>query len=498
MGDNNSSNSNTLCNEGSMPGMTLSNIASACGGKYVGDEVLLHKQITGAVTDSRQVTDGYLFIPIKGERVDGHDFIKTVFEQGALAVLSEKELDNPAGPYILVESSTEAMKKIAAFYRKQINAKVVGITGSVGKTSTKEMIASVLEEKYSVLKTAGNFNNEIGLPLTIFRIRDYHEVAVLEMGISDFDEMHRLGAMAVPDISVITNVGFCHLENLGDRDGVLKAKTEVFEHLNKGARIVLNGDDDKLATKAHVSVRTGFTNEGNADSCDESYTEVIDTIFYGIDSSSEQDISKQIYATDVENLGFDGMQATIHTPQGTFEAHISIPGEHNVYNAMCATAVGLELGLDLNMIKAGIEKAKTIAGRTNFIKANGMTIIDDCYNANPVSMKTSIEVLSHAKGRHIAVLGDMGELGSDEEALHYEVGEAVGEYKINSLFCAGKLAINYAKAAQKINPSCDIHYFENRDDMLNELKAFVKEGDTILVKASHFMEFPEVVKSLSE
>ena len=191
------------------------------------------------------------------------------------------------------------------------------------------------------------------------------------------------------------------------------------------------------------------------------------------------------------------MTARVHTPKGVFDVHIHIPGQHNVYNALCAAAVGLELGLDLDMIKAGIEKAKTIAGRTNFIKANDMTIIDDCYNANPASMKTSLEILSHAKGRQIAVLGDMGELGSDEAALHYEVGEAVGRYRIHTLFCAGKLAVNYAKAAKKVNPECDVHYFENRDDMLAELKAYVEKGDTILVKASHFMEFTEVVNQIS-
>lgn len=496
-----------------MPGMTLENIARACQGRYIGDEKLLSRLISGAVTDSRQVTEGCLFIPIKGERVDGHDFIPQVFAQGALAVLSEKELENPAGPYILVESSTQAMKDIAAFYRGQIRAKVVGITGSVGKTSTKEMIASVLEEKYSVLKTAGNFNNEIGLPLTLFRVKDYHDVAVVEMGISDFGEMHRLGAMARPDISVITNIGCCHLENLGDRDGVLRAKTEVFEHLNDNAGIILNGDDDKLATKAHVSITKSNvdgtvlgeenqtdirkTSDKSMDKVANCEKQVIDSVYYGLGESSEYGITKQIYATDVENLGFDGMTARVHTPKGVFDVHIHIPGQHNVYNALCATAVGLELGLDLDMIKAGIEKAKTIAGRTNFIKANDMTIIDDCYNANPASMKTSLEILSHAKGRQIAVLGDMGELGSDEAALHYEVGEAVGRYRIHTLFCAGKLAVNYAKAAKKVNPECDVHYFENRDDMLAALKAYVRKGDTILVKASHFMEFTEVVTQIS-
>ncbi len=455
-----------------MKSLTLENITKACDGKYVGDEALLGKQITGAVTDSRQVEKGFLFIPIKGERVDGHDFIPQVFDQGALAVLSEKELDNPAGPYILVDSSTDAMKEIAAFYRKNLTIPVVGITGSVGKTSTKEMISSVLSQKFNVLKTAGNFNNEIGLPLTIFRIRPEHEVAVLEMGISDFNEMHRLATMACPDVMVITNIGYCHLEFLGDRDGVLKAKTESFEHMMPDGVAVLNGDDDKLATKEVVNGKPA--------------------IFYGKSGGN------MIHVEDVKNLGFEGMEAHFFTPEGDFSAHITIPGEHNVYNAMAATAVGLQLGLTLEQIKSGIEAATTIAGRTNFIKANDVTVIDDCYNANPVSMKSSIEVLSHASGRTIAVLGDMGELGDDEAALHYEVGTAVGEYKIPVLFAAGKLAENYAKAAAEKNPDCDIHYFEDVDSMTAELKEFVQPKDTILVKASHFMEFPKVVDALTK
>lgn len=465
-----------------MRNMTLENITKACKGKYVGDSALLDKEIQGAVTDSRQVSDGYLFIPIKGERVDGHNFIPNVFEQGALVVLSEKELDNPAGPYILVESSEQAMKEIAAFYRESLDIPVVGVIGSVGKTSTKEMLASVLSQKFEVLKTDGNFNNEIGLPLTLFRIRENHQVAVVEMGISDFNEMHRLGTMAKPDIAVITNIGFCHLENLIDRDGILKAKTEVFEHMPEGATAVLNGDDDKLSLKTEVCGKPA--------------------VFYGINKASSFDdnsrtIEKAIYASQVKNLGFEGMEAHILTPEGEFDAHISIPGEHNVHNALAATAVGLQLGLSLEEIKAGIEKAQTIAGRTNFIKTNNMTVIDDCYNANPVSMKTSVEVLSHATGRAIAVLGDMGELGADEAALHAEVGAAVGKYKIPVLFAAGKLAINYANAAKEINPACDVHYFEDRETMTGELVSFVKEGDSILVKASHFMEFPKVVEALS-
>lgn len=470
-----------------MPNMTLKNIAQACEGTYVGAEELAEKVICGAVIDSRLVEEDYLFIPIKGERVDGHKFIPQVFEKGACCVLSEIELENPAGPYIRVASSEEALKKIAAFYRQSLPIKVVGITGSVGKTSTKEMIASVISQKYNVHKTAGNFNNEIGLPLTVFGIRAEHEVAILEMGISDFNEMHRLSTVANPDICVITNVGLCHLENLGTRDGILQAKTECFDHMREGGLAILNGDDDKLSTKKKVNGR--------------------DTVFYGIDAEAKQGedgsrmAEKSIYATEVVNLGFEGMAAMIHTPQGDFEANITIPGEHNVYNALAATAVGLELGLTLEEIQKGIAEAKTIAGRTNLIKANGYNVIDDCYNANPVSMEAAMDVLSHAKGRTIAVLGDMGELGEDEKALHFGVGKCVAEKKIHTLFCAGVLAAEYKAGVESVEVSdetCHVYHFENKDDMIKELLAYVKEGDNILIKASHFMDFPKVVEALTK
>lgn len=453
-----------------MPNMTLKNIALACEGTYVGAKELEEKVICGAVIDSRLVEEDYLFIPIKGERVDGHKFIPQVFEKGACCVLSEIDLENPAGPYIRVVSCEDALKKIAAFYRQSLGIKVVGITGSVGKTSTKEMIASVVSQKYNVHKTAGNFNNEIGLPLTVFGIRAEHEVAILEMGISDFNEMHRLSTVANPDICVITNVGLCHLENLGDRDGVLKAKTECFEHMKENGLAVLNGDDDKLCTKKSVNGR--------------------DSVFYGLESTN------QIYATDVTNLGFEGMEAIVHTSAGDFKANISIPGEHNVYNALAATAVGLELGLSLDEIKKGIEEARTIAGRTNLVKANGMNVIDDCYNANPVSMEAALDVLSHAKGRTIAVLGDMGELGDNEAILHFGVGRCVAEKHIHTLFCAGTLAAEYKNGVAAVGTECEVYHFENRDDMIECLLSYVKEGDNILIKASHFMDFPKVVEAL--
>lgn len=475
-----------------MKNMTLEHIAAVCGGTYYGNEADRTKEIKGAVIDSRLVEPGYLFIPVKGEKVDGHRFIPDVFEKGALAVFSEQELCNAAGPYILVESSLAAMKMLAEDYRKSLDIKVVGITGSVGKTSTKEMIASVLAQKYNVLKTEGNFNNEIGLPLTIFKIRQEHEVAVLEMGISEFGEMHRLAQMANPDICVITNIGLCHLENLITRDGILKAKTESFEHLTPEGVAILNGDDDKLCEKKMVNGRPA--------------------VFYGLGAApkraetekGEKTLApKQIYATEVEALGLTGMRAKIHIrngnePETQFTVEIPIAGEHNVYNALAAAAVARELGLTTEETKRGIEAVQTIGGRSNLLHRNGVTIIDDCYNANPVSMKASIDVLSKAEGRKIAVLGDMGELGAEERQLHFSVGEHFKGKGIDELFCTGELSKALAEAVKQCSPETAVHYFDTKEALEEALLPGVSVGDSILVKASHFMGFPEIVKALTE
>ena len=463
--------------------MTLSRIATVCGGTYYGDESKKNEEIAGAVIDSRQVEPGYLFIPIKGERVDGHTFIPQVFTKGALAVLSEHTLENPAGPYILVDSCAMAMQKIAAAYRRALDVKVVGITGSVGKTSTKEMIASVLSQKYNVLKTEGNFNNEIGLPLTIFKIREEHEVAVLEMGISHFDEMHRLAEMAQPDIMVITNIGLCHLENLITRDGILKAKTESFEHLAEDGMVILNGDDDKLATVSEVNGRK--------------------PVFYGIGAVSDGSMEhgstgnkREIFAENVRTVGLESTECTVHLGKEVFSVTLPLAGVHNVYNALAAAAVARELGLTVEEMKRGMETVKTIGGRSNLIEKDGMTIIDDCYNANPVSMQASIEVLSHAAGRKIAVLGDMGELGTEEKHLHYKVGAYFKGKKIDALSASGALSAETVRGVKENSPATEVFYYEDKEALAQALKDYCKKGDTILVKASHFMNYPEIVKAL--
>lgn len=450
--------------------MSLQNIASACGGTYYGEAGKLTLEVSGVAIDSRKIEKDFLFVPIVGARADGHNFIPQVMEQGALCTLSERELENVSHPYILVKSCEQALKDIAEYYRTALGIKVVGITGSVGKTSTKEMIASVLAQKYCVLKTEGNFNNEIGLPLTIFNIREEHEVAILEMGINEFGEMHRLTKVARPDICVITNIGICHLENLIDRDGVLRAKTEMFDFMQDDASIILNGDDDKLITVKTVRGQT--------------------PVFFGL--SDERDF----YATNIDSLGLKGTSCTLHLPTGSVTATIHLPGGHMVYNALAGAAVGYELGLTTEEIKAGIESLVPVSGRNNLIETDSFIVIDDCYNANPVSMRASIDVLSNGLGRTVAILGDMGELGEDEKALHYGVGEYAAEKGINLICCIGTLSREMAAGAKSVASNSTILHFATKEEFLSQANTLVKKDDTILVKASHSMEFPAIVQAL--
>ena len=448
-----------------MKNLTLTNIANACDGKLFLPDGFVDKEIDNITIDSRTVTEGSLFVPIVGARVDGHTFISRVYENGALCTLTERELTDEEKalnkPYIMVESSLIAIKQIAAFYRNQLDIKVIGITGSVGKTSTKEIISSVLDTKYNVLKTQGNFNNEIGVPLTIFRIRDEHQVAVVEMGINNFEEMNRLSAITRPDIGVITNIGICHLENLGDRDGVLKAKTEMFNHLNANASVVLNGDDDKLSTVVSVNG--------------------VKPIFYGIDNDCD------VYADNINGRGLKGIECDIHIEGDVISVLVPIPGKHMVYNAMAAVIVGKKLNLSNDEIKKGIEKMETISGRFNIIEKDDLTIIDDCYNANPVSMKASLDVLNQADTRKIAILGDMFELGEDEVRLHEEIGKHIEGTDIDVVICVGKLSHNIKPQGKTV------YYFNNLDDFFGRIEELIYSKDTILIKASHGMEFVKIV-----
>ena len=457
-----------------MNGLTLKHIAASCGGRLVGGNEDL--EIAGAVMDSRLIEKDFLFFAIKGERVDGHDFIPQAMEKGAACAVCERTPKMPDVPYILVEDVQGAMQDIAAFYREKLSIPIVGITGSVGKTSTKEFVAAVLAQKYCVLKTQGNYNNELGVPLTLFRIKEEHEAAVVEMGINHFGEMRRLSRMAAPDIVVMTNIGDCHLEALGSRAGILKAKSEIFDFSKKDGTVVLNGDDEMLRTIREVNKKT--------------------PVMYGKNENND------CYATNIRSKGLFGTEAVIHMPSGSFEAQIPLPGEHMVYNALAAAAVGEALGLSTEEIRAGIAAVEATAGRSNLIQGRDIVIIDDCYNANPFSMRAAIDLLAEADTRKVAILGDMFELGENAEALHGEVGRYAAERGIDVVVCVGELSAAMAKAAGReadsgaSEKSIAVRHYAGKKELFEELEKLLKPGDTVLVKASHGMGFAEVVERL--
>ena len=453
-----------------MKTMVLEEAAAACGGELVAADEDKNRIVTGGVVDSRLVANGNLFFAIPGERVDGHRFVNQTLENGAAAAVVEHDIEDCIGPVIKVGNTQKALMDIAAFYRDGFDIPVIGITGSVGKTSTKEMIATVLGRKYNVLKTEGNFNNEIGMPLTLFKVRPEHEAAVVEMGINHFGEMERMASAARPDMFVITNIGDCHLEFLGDRDGVLAAKTEGLKFMPNGAPLILNGDDEQLQK---LSGRAGLK-----------------VLYYSLERTDAA-----AYATDIVSNGPAGSDFTLHLGDESVNVRVPVPGRHMVANALAAALVGQELGMDINMIKFGIESVETISGRSHFIKAGGVTIIDDCYNANPASMKASLEVLSQCPGRRIAVLGDMGELGVNERQLHYEVGEYIAGLGLDAVFMSGELAEEISKGAGD-NGLDDLYYIKEKETMSDILCHYVKPGDTVLVKASHFMQFDSLIRDL--
>lgn len=454
-----------------MKNLTLENLARICHGVYCGSGEQQNMEVKSIVSDSRQAQPGSLFVAIPGERVDGHTFIEDVIAQGAMAVLTQRDLGSRPYPYIRVKSSLMAVKDIAEFYLAGLGVPVVGITGSVGKTSTKEVIASVLSQKYCTLKTLGNFNNELGLPLTIFRLRPEHQIAVLEMGINQFGEMSRLAKIARPDACVITNIGPCHLEYLGSRDGVFKAKTEIFQYMKPHGRAILNGDDDKLIAVKEVNGQK--------------------PIFFGVDHNLD------VWADHIQDNGLGGVQCRIHFQEESFPVQIPIPGRHMVYNALAAAAVGKCYGLSAEEIQQGVQKLQAVSGRMRMIKKGPLTVIDDCYNANPVSMKASLEVLKNTPGRKTAVLGDMGELGEDECRLHQEVGLYAADCGLDLCVCVGKLSRHMAEAARQKNPRMETLHMERLEDLLAILPDLTQKGGAVLVKASHFMQFEKIVQALT-
>lgn len=461
--------------------ITPARVAMLCNGIYFGDKSVKDTEVSSITTDSRNITSGGLFVAIKGAHADGNKYIMQTYNNGALCCISEVAPQEALGStdvlpsgvaFIQVESCYQALKDIAGFYRIICGTKIIGITGSVGKTSTKEMVASVLSRRFNTLKTQGNFNNEVGVPLTLFRLREEHELAVVEMGISEFGEMARLSQIVKPDICIITNIGQCHLENLGDRDGVLKAKTEIFTSMAKDGTVYLNGDDDKLAQITEVNGRK--------------------PVFFGTGNGCD------VYAENILQKGLEGTYFDAVAGDKRISLHVPVPGMHMVVNALAAVAVATGLGMGDEEIAAGISNFTPVGGHSNIKKTDKFIIMDDCYNANPVSMKAAIDVLSCAETYKIAIIGDMFELGANEKIMHFDIGAYAVQKGIDCIICAGTLARQYVAGALAKDENHNVLYYEDTEQLLKMLGSIVKEGSQILVKASHAMGFERVVKSLED
>lgn len=464
-----------------MLNLELINIVETCNAEvcYPQDlcwEEAKHTKIRNVVSDSRKVEKDSVFVAIKGEKADGHDYITSVFNAGAAAVICEKFPENPTGICIKVENSIKAVQRAAEYYRNKLgdSLKVVGITGSVGKTSTREFVAEVLSQKYRVHRTHGNQNNLLGLPLEILSIEPDTEIAVLEMGISVFGEMRVLSAMAQPNVAIITNIGECHLENLGDRDGVLKEKSDIFSSMKEDGIAVLNGLDDKLANVTSVNGKAPY--------------------WFGRDVDSS-------YVSEIENTDMFGSDVTISLnmkEKDSIEVRVPLPGKHMVGNATVAALVGKLFDVDNESIKKGIENVKPTGGRSNIVKTDKYVLIDDCYNANPLSMRAALNLLCLSRTRKVAILGDMFELGEEQLLMHKEIGEFAASAGIDVMIFVGEMAERMMEGA---NEKADLSkqklfYFKTKEEMLIRSGEILEKGDTVLIKASNGMHFKEILERL--
>lgn len=431
--------------------------------------------IKGVTTDSRKIKSGDLFIPISGENFDGHDFIYSALAAGAVLALSEKNMDRDNTPYIKVKSTKDALMDLAAYYRSKFNVPAVTITGSSGKTTTKEMIAAVLGESFHVLKNEGNYNNTIGLPLTVFNLNKSHEICVLEMGMNSFGEIEKLASIVKPDIAVITNIGTAHIEYLGSRENILKAKTEMIEFFTSKNTLILNGDDDMLVNikdKNFNIIKIGLKNKN------------------------------QINAFDIIQIEDKGMEFSVHIENGVGRFYIPLIGAHNVYNALCAIAVGLCMGMSMEKIKQGLSNFISPSMRMETYELeNGIKVINDAYNANPQSMAAAMEVLInlHCKGRRVLVLGDMLELGIHSEDEHYKIGCLTVKKGIDILITVGKKAESIARGALENGMlKNNVFHFENNLHAISEIWSILLPMDSILIKGSRVMKMEEIAHFLQE
>ena len=452
-----------------MRAFTVLDALRAVDGRFFGDAAQLSRTINRVLSDSRAVTDNCLFVAFRGERVDGHNFMADCLARGAACCLSEREPENESEtPCIVVKSTLTAMGALAKWYRSGFDIPVIGITGSVGKTTTKEMISAVLSTRLKTHKTEKNFNNELGVPQTILNMPEDAQIAVIEMGISDFGEMTRLTDMVRPTIAVISIIGDSHLEFLHDRAGVLRAKTEIFSGMKNTDLAIFNGDDALLrAFRAPVR-----------------------TITYGRGEWND------FIAEDVENLADGGTRMIIRHAGARHAIHIPAFGEHMVYAALAGAAAGWAAGLGWDEIIRGIADYQTVGNRARLIDTGKITILSDCYNANPNSTAAALKSLSTLKGRHVCILGDMLELGETTNQLHRGVGEAAVRNGIELIIACGTLAKHIFEGARDAGGNAV--YFESKEALFEHLTDLIQTGDNVLVKASHSMAFEKIVEALEK
>lgn len=449
-------------------------VVRAVGGKLIcGEEDM---SVLNVCIDSRKIAEGDLFIPIKGERFDGHDYIEASFKAGAAAAFTHKDMLPAEGKALIrVADTQKALKDLAAWYRSLFKIPVVGITGSVGKTSTKDMVAVVLEQKFKVLKTQGNFNNEIGLPLTIFNIEPSHQAAVLEMGMSNFGEIRSLTGISRPSTAIITNIGMSHIENLGSRENILKAKLEILEGLSRDGLVILNGDDPLLAP---VGKKLEFRK-----------------VSYAIEREADY------RAYDIISKGENGTYFKVKIREIEYNVYIPVPGRHNVYNALAAIATGIEQEIPVERIIEGISNFSPGKMRLNIISHKGIRIINDAYNASPNSMEAAINVLKDVAGekRTVAVLGDMLEMGAWAPEAHKEVGRYALSKGVDCILTVGTNGRFIAQGAvEKGAAEGSVYSFDSNSELNGFICDFLKEEDVLLVKGSRGMKMEEIVEYIIE
>lgn len=447
-----------------MRGMTISRAAAVCGGRLCG-EGDFGAELGSVVIDSRAVSAGDFFVAYKGERVDGHDYISAAFDRGAVCCLARRVPEGETRPVILVPDVQAALEQICAEYRRDLRLPVIGITGSVGKTSAKEMISAVLSQRLNVLKTDKNLNNQIGVPMTISRIRPEHQAAVVEMGISGFGEMSVLARIARPDMAVFTLIGHAHLEFLHDLDGVLRAKTEMLDFMADDAPVLINGDDEKLRGLQCRQKKISF---GLGENCD-------------------------IRAENIR-LGESGETfCDIVYGERRIPVEIRAYGRHMIYAALEGAAVGLLMGLSDGEIVKGVASFETVGRRAAVCDTGFVTLIDDSYNANPDSVKCGIDSLMKMPGRHVCILGDMLELGEGSGEMHFDVGRYAGEKGAELVLTSGPLSRETCRGAGERG-----RHFATREELIAALPGLIQKGDRVLVKASLGSRFDQISEALKE